>query len=797
MTRTIIVSAPRSLRFALLVVAVVPGLLVGNGLRADDPPAAKTPADEKKGADEKKADPPSKPAQPGKKKSAPPVNKPGSLQFQELDDVVEPLEPVKSRTTAEQAQLEGRAWYATGKILEEHDPQAALSAYKKAIERDPQAVAVYKALVPLAIALNLTEDGYHWASKAVELDPSDFELLRKLGKWHYAKSDIPGALRLLEQSEKAQGLKKNSPFYVELMLELGTLYRTQKRPEDAARCYEVLFDAMQNPDKYNIGFTLRSTLQKNASRTYEEIGQAFLEAKKSDLAIQAFRKAASSRKGATGSLSYNIAQVYFQDNQPEKALEELQKYFDEQRQTKGRAAYELLAEILKKLKKEPELLTRLSALAEKDPHNASLQYFLAEQYTEANRLEEAEKLFKQTLKSSANSQGYMGLAKVYRKLNRPGELLQALAKAYGDGEDGENRKIDRLQPEFKAILEDSKLLASLLDTAKQLRDAKPPKLDFATAYVAANLAAEAKDRLQLAVDLYRFALLERRDRAETILEELGQTYVSARKYAEGAKVFEEAANDPALKGVQAHFLFLLTQARELAGDTEGAIKAIKDAQEILQNHPLLRYQEAWVYYHSQQYDQAIKRFEAVIADFPQLQHRQIIRRAQFSLSNIHVQRGQVRKGEEILEQVLRETPDDPSVNNDLGYLYADQGKNLEQADKMIRKAIKSEPDNGAYLDSMGWVLFKQGKAAEALPYLEKAVKIGQSGSGDETLWDHLGDIQDKLQRSADALNSWKKALISAKKATRPDAKLISRLEEKIKAAEANPSKLKPQKPGSP
>ena len=50
------------------------------------------------------------------------------------------------------------------------------------------------------------------------------------------------------------------------------------------------------------------------------------------------------------------------------------------------------------------------------------------------------------------------------------------------------------------------------------------------------------------------------------------------------------------------------------------------------------------------------------------------------------------------------------MNNDLGYLYAEQGKNLEKAETMIRKAVADEPENSAYLDSLGWVLFKRGKA---------------------------------------------------------------------------------------
>ena len=67
-------------------------------------------------------------------------------------------------------------------------------------------------------------------------------------------------------------------------------------------------------------------------------------------------------------------------------------------------------------------------------------------------------------------------------------------------------------------------------------------------------------------------------------------------------------------------------------------------------------------------------------------------------------------------------PDDPGPNNDLGYLYAEQGKNLEKAESMIRKALQEDPDSSAYLDSLGWVLFKRGKVKEALEPLKKAAE---------------------------------------------------------------------------
>src|SRR5258708_19475087 len=94
---------------------------------------------------------------------------------------------------------------------------------------------------------------------------------------------------------------------------------------------------------------------------------------------------------------------------------------------------------------------------------------------------------------------------------------------------------------------------------------------------------------------------------------------------------------------------------------------------------------------------------------------------------------QVEKAAEQLRSLLSEDPDNPTYNNDLGYIWADHDMNLEESEKLIRKAIEEErklqkkvqpdikpediKDNSSYLDSLGWVLYKQRKFKEATEYL--------------------------------------------------------------------------------
>jgi tetratricopeptide (TPR) repeat protein len=158
------------------------------------------------------------------------------------------------------------------------------------------------------------------------------------------------------------------------------------------------------------------------------------------------------------------------------------------------------------------------------------------------------------------------------------------------------------------------------------------------------------------------------------------------------------------------------------------------------------------------------------------------------LSVIYVNQGDYTKGEAELERLLERFPDDPGCNNDLGYLYAEQGKNLEKAEAMIRKALLEKADERAYLDSLGWVLFKRGKAKEALEPLEKAAEkmrddVAQEGSSpDATILEHLGDVYFHLHDLHKAGEAWREAARFAEQAV-PVERRLPEIRKKIGSLE--------------
>jgi tetratricopeptide (TPR) repeat protein len=186
----------------------------------------------------------------------------------------------------------------------------------------------------------------------------------------------------------------------------------------------------------------------------------------------------------------------------------------------------------------------------------------------------------------------------------------------------------------------------------------------------------------------------------------------------------------------------------------------------------------WVIYHAKQYDEAEKQYLELLkkfdSDYRTSGVRETMREARFVLSNICVHQERTAEAEEWLEQVLDEFPENIGAMNDLGYLWADGGKNLQRALGMIQKAVEAEPENIAYLDSLGWILYRVGRYDDAVRELEKAA------AGDEpdaVILDHLADAYLKAGNKAKALETWRRAI---KRLDDGDAKKRTEIEQKLK-----------------
>jgi pentatricopeptide repeat protein len=221
---------------------------------------------------------------------------------------------------------------------------------------------------------------------------------------------------------------------------------------------------------------------------------------------------------------------------------------------------------------------------------------------------------------------------------------------------------------------------------------------------------------------------------------------------------------------------LLIQALSKQGKYDDALKLI-DRLVKEQDHWMERELKGRILFEAGKYEESVQVYEDVlgrIAKDKNLEPEEkeaYLERYNYLLSSLFVDMNKIDRATEVLQKLLAKKPDDPGYNNDLGYIWADAGIKLEEAEKMIRKALDldrkkrqaspdfdpdEDQDNGAYLDSLGWVLFKRGQAKEAKKVLLDAIK--DKARQHIEIYDHLGDVHMALGEKAEAVAAWRKGL---------------------------------------
>ena len=105
--------------------------------------------------------------------------------------------------------------------------------------------------------------------------------------------------------------------------------------------------------------------------------------------------------------------------------------------------------------------------------------------------------------------------------------------------------------------------------------------------------------------------------------------------------------------------------------------------------------------------------------------------------------GQYDRAWRTFEQYIRLRPDDWGMLNNYAYYLSERGEQLDRAEQMSRRTIEAEPENANSLDTSAWILHLLGRDAEALQYMEKAVKNDPKS---DTLRQHLETIKKSLGR---------------------------------------------------
>ena len=466
-------------------------------------------------------------------------------------------------------------------------------------------------------------------------------------------------------------------------------------------------------------------------------------------------------------LQFNLARIAARRGHAQAALDGLQAYLDRGLSSEGSAPYQLLAEALKTLGKEGELLDRLQKLHAAAPANAPLTCYLAEQYFKAGRMEMAQPLYLELSATSPTIFAYRRLAEIYRKGHQYEELLALLGKVMTTA-----GTLEVLGPEeAKLLTADADLFARLVEAGRKKAGAVAGNAPCSEFQVLGVLAQERKQH-ETAGEFFELALKADPAKAAEILLAWGIGALISDRFAEAASVFQrglDLSGAAAPKGKPARdaktaadgksvFYYYLAAALAACDRTEPALAAARSAEEKRSDSARFASRAPWILFHAKRYDEARRAYENFFARFgnetESPETLAVLRDARLSMSALCGVQNRFDEAEEWLQQVLDEYPDDVEADNDLGFLWADQNKHLDRALKMIAAAVAAEPENRAYRDSLGWVFYRLGRFPEAVAELEKAVDDKRP---DGTVLDHLGDACEKLGQHGKAVAAWQRA----------------------------------------
>jgi tetratricopeptide (TPR) repeat protein len=580
----------------------------------------------------------------------------------------------------------------------------AIEAYKKAYAVDPQSPIIGERLAEMYWKAQRVHDAVIEANEILKRDPNDLPThrllariyLRSLGDLNGGKSgqtEIVGKA-IAEFSE----VHRLDPGDAESALWLARLYRLHNNPEKA----EQVLRGMLKDDPDN-------------DAAVEQLTQLLLDQGKSDEAIEILKTMTAHSPSPT--LYDLLGDAYTQTKDYGKAEAAYRKAveLDPTELTHLRG----LGQTLLSEEKYPEALTVYQKIADVMPDDADVYLRIAQIYRELHQLDKAEEnLVKARQYAPGSLEVMYNEAMIYESQGRFEDAIKVLSDA-----------VSGIKSQTNVLPNRRRSLAILYQQLGQLyRDAQNYQAAVYTYQELGHLGEEEDQRARLL---------------------LMETYRQSKDLPKALQVGKDAiVKYPKSEPIRSSYALLL-------GENQQPEEAVKLLQASLKNNSADRdiylniaqiYERARLY---KEAEDAAHKAEALPGD-PRENEM-----TWFLLGAIYERNKMFDKAEEQFKKVLEVNPKNAAALNYYGYMLADRGLRLDEAQEMIQRALLQEPYSGAYLDSLGWVYYKENKLSDAESTLRKAV---ERESHDPTIRTHLGDVFAKQGKMEQAAAEWEKAL---------------------------------------
>lgn len=613
-------------------------------------------------------------------------------------------------------------YQATGKIDTSSD---AIDSYKKALDLEPNSPAIMERLAEVDAESQRIRDAIDEAQAVLKLDPDNLAAHRLLARIYVrtlgdmADSNAQAA-NLQKATAELQAILKLAPDDSESALWLARLYRAENKTDDAEKI-------------------LRTILQKSPDNgeALEQLSQLLIDEGRSQEAVSLLSDAAD--QFSSPDLYDLLGDAYTQSKQYGKAEDAYKKAVAMDPDDAGHRHG--LADTLLAEDKFTEALEQYKKLSQMEPGTADNYLRMSQLYKQLGQFSDAEaSLMRAKQLSPGNLEVLDNEAILYEAQGRFDDAIKVLNDAISGlkGSAG-----GAANPSAFAIL------------YRQLGDDYRHTKNYPAALQAYADMGKLSDSAQkeaelLTIETYR----DSRDVDKAI--------------AEAKKALVASPNDPDLTGS-------LAMLYGEKGDAATGTKLLQDMLHGNNGDVQVYLQMAQVQEQGKKYEEAEQSAQKAEQMAQQASEKQNV---WFILGDIYDREKKYDQASGEFQKILAADPNDAQALNYYGYMLADRGERLDEAQSMVQKAVNLEPSNYAYLDSLGWVYYKQNKLTQAEEYLRRAVALE---GDDPTVLSHLGDVYLKLGQNqqaedtlAKSLAQWQKVLpadYEADKANEVDAQL--------------------------
>ncbi|HKJ24208.1 MAG TPA: tetratricopeptide repeat protein [Myxococcota bacterium] len=214
----------------------------------------------------------------------------------------------------------------------------------------------------------------------------------------------------------------------------------------------------------------------------------------------------------------------------------------------------------------------------------------------------------------------------------------------------------------------------------------------------------------LARSLFEQALAQRPDNPDLLHAVLELDQREGRLEESKARIAAALERNPD----DAQIVHLAGMAALLSGDGREAEKQLRRAIDLDPNQ--LRFYETLARYFQAtgRTSDMLATYEKAVAARPDSAPLQLI------VGTLYELRGDPDRATEAYERAIAIDPELAPAKNNLAYLLAERGQNLDRALDLAQEAKAILPDNPNTADTLGWVLYKKGIPSAAIGYLQEA-----------------------------------------------------------------------------